>query len=90
VLVNIRKRGTRPGDKDAKPTELQGEVVVLATGFKRPSLDFLPDDLFPEGYDRPNLYLQNFSTEDWSVLCTNSAYVNAIGPFFHSTSLFDS
>ena len=32
---------------------------------------------------RPNLYLQNFSTEDWSVLMTNSAYVNAIGTVGH-------
>ena len=32
---------------------------------------------------RPNLYLQNFSTEDWSVLMTNSAYVNAIGTVAH-------
>ena len=35
---------------------------VLATGYKRPSVDFLPKDLFPSGeagdYNRPNLYLQ--------------------------------
>ena len=59
--------------------ELEADVVVLATGFERPSVDFLPQDLFPEEYNRPNLYLQNFSTEDWSVLMTNSSYVNAIG-----------
>lgn len=27
------------------------DVVVLATGFKKPSIDFLPQDLFPEGYE---------------------------------------
>ncbi|KAA1470893.1 FAD/NAD-P-binding domain-containing protein [Dentipellis sp. KUC8613] len=59
--------------------EIQGDVVVLATGFQQPSVDFLPKDLFAEGYERPDLYLQNFATEDWSVLLTNSAYVNAIG-----------
>lgn len=54
----------------------------MATGFEKPSIDFLPSDLFPmEGtrnYSRPNLYLQTFSTEDWSILLTNSAYENAI------------
>ncbi|KAI0260377.1 FAD/NAD-P-binding domain-containing protein [Gloeopeniophorella convolvens] len=59
--------------------EVKGDVVVLATGFKKPSVDFLPKDLFPENYERPNLYLQNFSTEDWGILCTNSAYLNAFG-----------
>lgn len=76
--------------------EFKGDIIVLATGFDQPKVDFLPSDLFPEGYEvrtqvcsnrleltsifqRPNLYLQNFSTEDWSVLMTNSAYVNAIG-----------
>lgn len=72
-------------------------MIVLATGFQKPEIGFLPDDLFPEGYEvcflsvtsvrvamlmiaqRPNLYLQNFSTEDWSVLMTNSSYTNAIG-----------
>ncbi|TFY62202.1 hypothetical protein EVG20_g6788 [Dentipellis fragilis] len=63
--------------------EIRGDVVVLATGFQQPSVDFLPKDLFPEGYERPNLYLQNFATEDWSVLLTNSAYVNAIGTVGH-------
>ncbi|KAF9530110.1 hypothetical protein CPB83DRAFT_789134 [Crepidotus variabilis] len=61
----------------------EADVVVLATGYKRPSLDFLPKDLFPEGYERPDLYLQNFSTEDWSILMTNSSYVNAIGTVGH-------
>jgi len=62
---------------------VRGDVVVLATGFKQPPVSFLPGDLFPEGYERPNLYLQNFATEDWSVLLTNAAYKNAIGTVGH-------
>ena len=31
--------------------EVFADVIVLATGFKRPTLDFLPGDLFPEGYE---------------------------------------
>ncbi|KJA21925.1 hypothetical protein HYPSUDRAFT_186828 [Hypholoma sublateritium FD-334 SS-4] len=62
---------------------IEADVIVLATGYKKPSMDFLPKDLFPEGYERPDLYLQNFSTEDWSILMTNSAYMNAIGTVGH-------
>lgn len=58
--------------------------IVLATGFERPSIEMLPKDLFPEektgrSYARPNLYLQNFATEDCSVLLTNSSYEQGIG-----------
>ncbi|KAL5501120.1 hypothetical protein ACEPAH_9507 [Sanghuangporus vaninii] len=66
-----------------KEVEFDANIVILATGFKRPSTDFLPEDLFPPGYDRPNLYLQTFSTEDWSVLLTNAAYMNALGTVGH-------
>lgn len=31
--------------------QFDADVVVLATGFKRPDMSFLPKDLFPEGYD---------------------------------------
>lgn len=57
--------------------------IIVATGFQKPSIDWMPQDLFPtEGersYKPPNLYLQTFSTEDWSVLLTNAAYMDAIG-----------
>lgn len=43
VLVNVRSRDSRPGDKD---------IVVMAAGFERPDLRFLEDaELFPEGYE---------------------------------------
>jgi len=82
VEVNVRGRETKPGEAGEKRI-FNADVVVLATGFEHPKLDFLPDDLFPGDYQRPNLYLQNFSTEDWSILLTNSAYVNAIGTVGH-------
>lgn len=71
-------RFTKKGE-DGEPSDIDADIVVIATGFKQPTVDFLPADLFPEGYARPNLYLQNFSTEDWSVCLTNAAYKNAIG-----------
>ncbi|KIJ19595.1 hypothetical protein PAXINDRAFT_161155 [Paxillus involutus ATCC 200175] len=76
---NIREAKRQAKQKDAPHVEeICADLIVLATGYKRPDIDFLPCELFPEGYERPNLYLQNFSTEDWSVLMTNSAYENAI------------
>jgi len=83
ALVNKRARGTKPGDQGSK-SEISGDIVVLATGFHKPTVSFLPEkELFPKKYERPNLYLQTFSTEDWSVLMTNSAYMNAIGSVGH-------
>ncbi|EKM51088.1 uncharacterized protein PHACADRAFT_212988 [Phanerochaete carnosa HHB-10118-sp] len=82
VRVSVRGRDSKPGDA-GEEKEFSADVVVLATGFKQPDMEFLPKELFPEGYDRPNLYLQNFPTEDWSVLLTNSAYINAIGTVGH-------
>ncbi|RDX45747.1 FAD/NAD-P-binding domain-containing protein [Lentinus brumalis] len=82
VRVKVRGREAKPGEgKEEK--EIKGDVVVLATGFKKPEISFFKDELFPEGYERPNLYLQNFSTEDWSILMTNSSYQNAIGTVGH-------
>jgi hypothetical protein len=71
-------RFTNTGE-DGRKENIPADIVVIAAGFAQPPVDFLPKDLFPEGYERPNLYLQNFSTEDWSVVLTNSAYKNGIG-----------
>lgn len=71
-------RFTNTGE-DGRKKNIHADIVVIATGFVQPPVDFLPKELFPEGYERPNLYLQNFSTEDWSVVLTNAAYKNAIG-----------
>ncbi|KAF8323346.1 FAD/NAD(P)-binding domain-containing protein [Clavulina sp. PMI_390] len=64
---------------EGEEQDISADIVVIATGFHQPPVDFLPEDLFPEGYARPDLYLQNFSTEDWSVVLTNAAYKSAIG-----------
>jgi lysine/ornithine N-monooxygenase len=29
---------------------IEADVIVLATGYKKPTIDFLPQDLFPERY----------------------------------------
>ncbi|GAA5867705.1 hypothetical protein JCM3774_003384 [Rhodotorula dairenensis] len=77
-----RKRGTKSGD-DGNETMLSADVIIIATGYKRPTIEFLPKDLFPKDkdhdYSPPSLYLQNFSVEDWSILMTNASYQDAIG-----------
>ncbi len=37
--------------------EIKADVVVLATGFERPSIDFLPEDLFPDRYEVSSLHV---------------------------------
>ena len=31
--------------------QYEADIIVLATGFKKPEVNFLEDDLFPEEYD---------------------------------------
>lgn len=79
VLVNVRQRVSKAGDRGQR-MEIPADVIVLATGYKPTSVDFLPKDLFPEGYE---LFLQNFSMEDWSIMLLNSAHVDGIGTVGH-------
>lgn len=37
--------------EDGSEEEIATDVAILATGFKRPEVDFLPEDLFPKGYE---------------------------------------
>ena len=37
-------------DEGKKEREFEVDTIILATGFKRPSIDFLPKELFPEAY----------------------------------------
>jgi len=50
VRVNVRQRGSKPKDPGAENI-LSADVIVFATGYKKPGIDFLPKDLFPEGYE---------------------------------------
>ncbi|KAJ7773005.1 FAD/NAD(P)-binding domain-containing protein [Mycena maculata] len=82
VRTNIRNRGSKCGSDGTEET-IDADAIVLATGYERPPISFLDPSLFPEGYQRPDLYMLNFSTEDWSVLVTNSSFMSAIGTVGH-------
>ncbi|KAK8092408.1 Baeyer-Villiger monooxygenase 5 [Apiospora kogelbergensis] len=78
VRVSRREKGVPPGGP-GRTAHLEGDMVVQATGFKRPSLDFLPDDCFEAPYGAPNWYLQTFPPGHPSVSAINCTYLSAIG-----------
>ena len=80
IYFNQRDQGV-PKNGPGHEMLVEGDIIIMATGFKRPSLSFLPDICFQPPYAPPNYYLQNFVPEDVSIACTNSTYINAIGRY---------
>ncbi|KAF2671062.1 FAD/NAD(P)-binding domain-containing protein [Microthyrium microscopicum] len=78
ILFNKRSSGVPKGGP-GKEMQIDADIVIMATGFERPSLSFLPDDCFEEGYEPPNWYMQVFPPQHVDICCNNCTYVNAIG-----------
>ncbi|PHH71348.1 hypothetical protein CDD82_6554 [Ophiocordyceps australis] len=78
VLVNRRVRGV-PKNGPGQQCLVEADVVVMATGFHRPSISFLPADCFADPYAPPNWYLQTFPPAHPSVCAINCVYLSAIG-----------
>lgn len=78
VKVNRRAQGVPPGGTGREDL-IEADMIVLATGFGRPSLSFLPDENFQEPYGAPNWYLQTFPPLHPSVSAINCTYVSGIG-----------
>ncbi|KAK3897903.1 hypothetical protein C8A05DRAFT_19423 [Staphylotrichum tortipilum] len=78
VQINRREKGVAAGGPGRKEV-VEGDVVVMATGFARPKLDFLPATCFTKPYGPPNWYLQTFPPSHPSISCINCTYMNAIG-----------
>ncbi|KAH8819055.1 hypothetical protein F5884DRAFT_759318 [Xylogone sp. PMI_703] len=78
ILFNHRSKGVPKGGIGREKL-IKGDMVILATGYKRPSLSFLPHDVFIEPYSPPNWYLQCFPPNHPSLLGLNCTYTNAIG-----------
>lgn len=78
VKFSLRTKGV-PAGGPGRETIVKGDMVVMATGFDRPSLNFLPEDNFVDPYQPPNWYLQTFPPKHPSVCANNCTYVNAIG-----------
>ena len=78
IKFNIRDKGV-PAGGPGREQIIKGDIVVMATGYARPSLAFLPKENFKEPYGPPNWYLQTFPPHHPSVCANNCTYVNAIG-----------
>jgi len=78
VRFNRRAQGV-PKNGPGKEIFIEGDICIMATGYQRPSLSFLPDDCFDEPYLPPNWYLQVFPPKHMDVCANNCTYVNAIG-----------
>ncbi|KAI9742770.1 MAG: hypothetical protein M1818_003499 [Claussenomyces sp. TS43310] len=78
IKFNHRAKGVPKGGP-GKEIEITGDMAVMATGFARPSLAFLPEEMFVEPYSPPNWYLQTFAPAHPSICANNCTYVDAIG-----------
>ncbi|KAK3208056.1 hypothetical protein GRF29_96g1255386 [Pseudopithomyces chartarum] len=78
IKFNKRSQGV---PKNGPGTEklIEADIVIMATGYKRPTLKFLPEEVFQEPYEPPNWYLQVFPPDHPEICCNNCTYVNAIG-----------
>lgn len=59
IRFNHRAKGVPKGGPGREGV-VEGDMVIMATGYQRPSLAFLPAELFKEPYQPPNWYLQVF------------------------------
>ena len=57
IRFNHRSKGVPKGGP-GRESIVEGDMVIMATGFARPSLAFLPGEVFKEPYAPPNWYLQ--------------------------------
>lgn len=65
IRFNRRAPGVPKGGP-GREEEVPGDMVIMATGFQRPSLSFLPEKVFQDPYQPPNWYLQVFPPEEVS------------------------
>lgn len=78
MRFNQRAQGV-PKNGPGHEIVVEGDMVIMATGYQRPSLSFLPEAVFNEPYQPPNWYLQTFPPGFPSLCANNCTYVNAIG-----------
>ena len=57
ILFNHRAKHVPKGGP-GREEEIKGDMVIMATGYQRPSLKFLPPEVFSPPYQPPNWYLQ--------------------------------
>jgi cation diffusion facilitator CzcD-associated flavoprotein CzcO len=80
VKFNLRSKGV-PAGGPGREKIIKGDIVVMATGFDRPTLNFLPEDSFVDPYSPPNWYLQTFPPQHVSVCANNCTVSSLMNPF---------
>lgn len=75
VKFNKRAKGVRPGG-EGEVEVIEADIVVMATGFERPTLKFLPENTFQEPYNPPNVSTIAQSPRHKSIL----TYFHAVVP----------
>ena len=78
IRFRHRARGVPKGGP-GRDSVVKGDMIIMATGYERPSLGFLPNEVFQEPYQPPKWYLQVFPPSHVSICANNCTYVNAIG-----------
>ena len=78
VVFNNCAPGVEPGISGHETKE-KAEVCILATGYSRPSLHFLPQEYLDDPYGPPNWFLQTFPTNDPTMCALNSTWVRGHG-----------
>ena len=78
ILFNHRSKDV-PSGGPGREEELSADMIIMATGYHRPSLSFLPEEVFQEPYQPPAWYLQVFPPQYPSICASNCTYNNAIG-----------
>ncbi|OJA17362.1 hypothetical protein AZE42_03903 [Rhizopogon vesiculosus] len=51
LATEENNKGKGSAEDEPRVEDIKADVVILATGYKRPDASFLPSELFPEGYD---------------------------------------
>lgn len=78
IMFKHRSQGVPKGGP-GRQEHIEGDMCIMATGYERPSLGFLPDECFEKNYEPPNWYLQVFPPGHMDICANNCTYVNAIG-----------
>lgn len=78
IRFNHRAQGVPKGGPGWEEV-VEGDLCIMATGYHRPSLSFLPKDAFQHPYQPPNWYLQVFPPEHMDICANNCTYINGIG-----------
>lgn len=78
IIFSKRDQGVPKGGP-GREMIVKGDMCIMATGFHRPTLSFLPEEFFQQTYTPPNWYLQAFPVGQPAICASNCTYINAIG-----------